>query len=776
MQLLIDTAEAARLAALAQYDILDTPREKDFDDVAALAAAVCRTPIGIVNLIGPGRQFFKAEVGLGVRETPLESSFCAKAILEQDLLVIPDATQDPRFDCNSLVTGPPHLRFYAGALLRTEDGHALGTVCVLDVVPRRLDDVQTDTLRVLARQVMKQLELRKALRERRSNEVLHRRVLESATDYAIISLDLGGLVTGWNRGAELILGWSEPEMLGRTAETIFTQEDRAAGVPAFEMQQALATGRGSDERWHMRKDGSRLFGFGEMMCLRAEDGRQVGFLKILRDRTRQRQADLALRASEERLRLAQQAGRIGSFEVDVATNLMTVSTEFCRLLGLPVAQTYPAPVVEALVIAEDAAIRSDASSRLDGSAPSGVEYRVRRADDGRLRWIARSADFVHDELGQVVRMFGTVQDVTDRRRLQAQQAALLDLGDRLREAQTSAEVVATASEILGLTLAASRTGYARIDLKADLFEVERDWTAPGIISLAGRTGLSLFRATIDELSLGKAVAVASVPEEKWLEPDVRSYEAMGTRAQVKVPLIDRGELVGLLYVHQTEARLWSQDEIDFAHGVADRTYAALGKVRAEADQAVLNQELSHRMKNMLAMVQAIAVQTLRTVPNQEPIDAFRKRLHALSTANDVLLQQSWLAARIRTVVAAVIETFGPERFTVSGPDINLGPRATLSLSLLLHELTTNALKYGALSGSTGHVAVAWRIVSEDGEPSLVLEWRETGGPAVEEPIRKGFGSRLIRTGMIGTGGADLRYVGSGLQADFTAPLAQLQAF
>ena len=775
MQFAIDAAEAARLAALTEYDILDTSREKDFDDVAALASAVCGTPIAVVNLIAEGRQFFKAEVGLGVRETPLETSFCAKAILEQELLVVPDATQDPRFNCNPLVTGPPHLRFYAGALLRTEAGHALGTVCVLDFAPRSLSDVQIETLRVLARQVMKQLELRKALREQQAREVLHRRVLESATDYAIISLDLGGLVTGWNRGAELILGWSEPEMLGHTAAAIFTDEDRAAGVPAHEMEQALSTGRGSDERWHMRKDGSRLFGLGEMMCLRAEDGRQVGFLKILRDRTRQRQAELALLESEKRLRLAQQAGKIGSFDVEVATDLMTVSTEFCRLLGLPVEPVYPASVVEALVVADDAGIRSSAASRLDGSAPHAVEYRVLRADDGRLRWIARSADFMPDESGKVVRMFGTVQDVTDRRRLQAQQAALLSLGDRLREAQTTAEVVAAASETLGRTLAASRTGYSRIDLKADLFDVERDWTAPGVASLAGRTGLSLFRATIDALGLGKAIAIDSVPQEAWLEPDLRSYEAISTRAQIQVPLIDRGELVGILYVHQTEPRRWGQDEIDFAHGVADRTYAALAKVRAEADQAVLNQELSHRMKNMLAMVQAIAMQTLRTVPNQEPVEAFSKRLHALATASDTLLQQSWLAARIHTVAAAVTNTFGPDRFTVSGPDINLGPRATLSLSLLLHELTTNALKYGALSGSTGHVAVAWHIVERAGEHDLVLAWRETGGPTVGEPTRKGFGSKLIRTGLIGAGGADLRYASSGFEADFTAPLAQLQA-
>lgn len=162
--------ETARLDALASFEVLDTPREQDFDDVAALASAICETPISVVNLIGDGRQFFKAEVGLGVRETPLESSFCARAILEQDFLLVPDATKDARFDCNPLVTGEPHLRFYAGALLKTEEGLPIGTVCVLDYRPRDLSELQQQTLRVLARQVMKQLELRRALKARVASE------------------------------------------------------------------------------------------------------------------------------------------------------------------------------------------------------------------------------------------------------------------------------------------------------------------------------------------------------------------------------------------------------------------------------------------------------------------------------------------------------------------------------------------------------------------------------------------------------------------------------
>lgn len=154
-------AEEFRLGALLRYGILDTPREADFDEVVNVASAVCNTPISVINLIDQGRQWFKAEVGLGVRETPLDSSICAHAILQPGLFVVPDTTLDRRFADNPLVTGDPHLRFYAGALLETPEGFPLGTVCVLDYKPRELDDTQKAFLRLMANQVMKQLELRR---------------------------------------------------------------------------------------------------------------------------------------------------------------------------------------------------------------------------------------------------------------------------------------------------------------------------------------------------------------------------------------------------------------------------------------------------------------------------------------------------------------------------------------------------------------------------------------------------------------------------------------
>ncbi|MPR13537.1 sensor histidine kinase [Microvirga tunisiensis] len=158
--------EDDRLAALRSYRVLDTPSEPTFDDLVQLAARACQAPIALISLIDERRQWFKAEVGLGVRETPLDRSICLSAMLQPRLTIIPSLTKDPRFAHNPLVTGEPHLRFYAGAVLKTPDGVPLGALCVLDCMPRDLTEEQASTLTVLARQVMSQLELRRAIAER----------------------------------------------------------------------------------------------------------------------------------------------------------------------------------------------------------------------------------------------------------------------------------------------------------------------------------------------------------------------------------------------------------------------------------------------------------------------------------------------------------------------------------------------------------------------------------------------------------------------------------
>ncbi|RYE93008.1 MAG: sensor histidine kinase [Oxalobacteraceae bacterium] len=156
-------SEALRLQALRSYSILDTPREAAFEDITRLASIICQTPIALISLVDADRQWFKSELGMGERETPLFKSMCAHALLDSDVLVVPDTREDVRFARNPLVTGEAPLHFYAGAVLKTSEGLPLGTVCVLDRQPRQLSAEQVDALRALARQTMAQLELRRAL-------------------------------------------------------------------------------------------------------------------------------------------------------------------------------------------------------------------------------------------------------------------------------------------------------------------------------------------------------------------------------------------------------------------------------------------------------------------------------------------------------------------------------------------------------------------------------------------------------------------------------------
>jgi GAF domain-containing protein len=157
--------EKKRLKVLWQYEVLDTVPEEVFDDLTELAARICEAPIALISLVDEDRQWFKARVGVTVKETSRDVSFCAYAITQTDLFVVPDATRDPRFANNPLVTSEPRIRFYAGAPLITPDGYALGTLCIIDVVPRELRPEQKQALRILARHVVSQLELRRRSRE-----------------------------------------------------------------------------------------------------------------------------------------------------------------------------------------------------------------------------------------------------------------------------------------------------------------------------------------------------------------------------------------------------------------------------------------------------------------------------------------------------------------------------------------------------------------------------------------------------------------------------------
>jgi len=163
MPVAMPKTDAARVAALEKYAILDTDPEQSFDDLTLLASFICKTPIALISLVDENRQWFKSRIGLDVSETPREIAFCSLAIQQSDVFVVPDALEDERFRNNPLVVSEPHIRFYAGAPLINGDGYALGTLCVVDRSPRELTFDQKEALRALSRLVLAQLEFRRNL-------------------------------------------------------------------------------------------------------------------------------------------------------------------------------------------------------------------------------------------------------------------------------------------------------------------------------------------------------------------------------------------------------------------------------------------------------------------------------------------------------------------------------------------------------------------------------------------------------------------------------------
>jgi len=229
-------SEERRLAALRHLNILNTPREKIFDDVAQLASQLLAAPIALVSLVEREHQWFKACVGLNANETSREVSFCSHAIAQEDLeavFVVRDAMQDPRFCNNPLVTGPPHIRMYAGAPLVTRDGQAVGSLCVIDTKPGQPTQGQLDALRVLARSVIAQMELRQSAQDLRESEELNRLIVNTALD-AVITVNTERRIMAWNPQAHAIFGVSEADAHGQLLEhLIIPRDSRGADAATF---------------------------------------------------------------------------------------------------------------------------------------------------------------------------------------------------------------------------------------------------------------------------------------------------------------------------------------------------------------------------------------------------------------------------------------------------------------------------------------------------------------------------------------------------------------
>ena len=436
--------ESERLAALRAYGILDTEPEKAFDDIVQLIARICEAPIAVVNLIDAERQWFKAEVGLGVRETPLATSFCAHALLQDVGMVIPDATKDARFDCNPLVTGQPHLRFYAGRLLTSSDGLPLGTLCVLDTKPRPegLTDLQATALETLAGQVMTQLELRRALRQRRESEDTTRRALEAsnyvgAWDWdivadrvaaderfaAIYGVDPRLVVEGAPIGE--FMGHLHPEDAARLQAEI---EAAMQGDGAFVSEYRI-TPPGEDVRWVLARG---------QVCFDG-DGAPIRFPGVSVDITARKQKDADLAVIASRLSESEAQFRVLA---DAMPQMIWATTptgfhdyytaRWYEFTGAPAGSTDGEGWNDMFHPDDQERAWTRWRHSLETGEPYEIEYRLKH-HSGVYRWTLGRAVPLHNDQGQIVRWFGTCTDIDELKRLeQGRELVSQELSHRIK--------------------------------------------------------------------------------------------------------------------------------------------------------------------------------------------------------------------------------------------------------------------------------------------------------------------------------------------------------
>jgi PAS domain S-box-containing protein len=306
--------EATRLATLKRYRLLDTPAEADFDDLTTLAATICGTPIAMIRLIDTHRQWFKSRVGMPTSETPREVAFCAHGILQtEDLFVVPDALNDQRFHDNPLVTGAPHMRFYAGAPLVTPDQQAVGMLCVGDHTPRNLTPAQLGALRILGRQAVARFEQRlkietqeEAIAERERIEAelhqsaQHYRDLVEHSQGLICTHTLDGRLLSVNEAAAHLLGYEPEELVGRNLSDFLAPNSRRhLGAYLDQIaRQPITTGRMTV----LDRDGAeRIWQYQNVR--RQETGQPPYILGHAQDVTDRVRVEEALRESQTRLSL-----------------------------------------------------------------------------------------------------------------------------------------------------------------------------------------------------------------------------------------------------------------------------------------------------------------------------------------------------------------------------------------------------------------------------------------------------------------------------------------
>jgi PAS domain S-box-containing protein len=338
--------ELARVHGLSSRLLSATDLAPALDDVLGNAITACRADFGNIQLLNPRTKALEIVVQRGFKQDFLdhfravrvdEGSACAQAMQAGDRIVIEDVTLDPSFEPHRAIAASAGYRAVASTPLKAHNGTVVGMLSIHFRTPHRVSERDGRLLDLYARHAADLTERKRVEEALRLSREQLRLMVESVKDYAIFTTDLAGVVTSWTPGAEKVWGWTEADIIGQHAEVLFTPEDRAAGVPAEEMRQALETGKGDDERWHIRKDGSRFFASGIVTPLR--DGHIHGFTKVARDVTDRKLAEEAVRNHATLLERVAAASRSVNAVLSAESIARIVAEEARGILGARTAAT-----------------------------------------------------------------------------------------------------------------------------------------------------------------------------------------------------------------------------------------------------------------------------------------------------------------------------------------------------------------------------------------------------------------------------------------------------
>lgn len=596
----------------------------------------------------------------------------------------------------------------------------------------------------------------------RMSEERFRKIFEHAASGIVIA-DRDGRIHDCNAAFSAMIGYGRDELLAMSVTDLVHPEDREANVrdcrqlldgslPSFDV-----------ENRYVSRSGEPVWVHEFVSLLRDERGAPAHILKLVSDVTERRRAEEALRRSEaiararaDEIQVIYDAAPIGIVLFDRDFRFLRINQRLAGIngrshadhVGRPIEEVLPAETVAALRAIQPRLLAGEEINDIEISGPDRVT-----GEDGTFLISYRP---LRGAQGTVSQFLGTVLDITARRQAEAA------LHARTREAVAAGRLLDALMRYVpaGITIAAAPdVSIVRVsDYGSRLLQRPRE-------RLEGITA----EAHVDAYKVLRAESGApGRPEELPLTRSVRNGEIVMNEEWIVVS--EAGRRIPVL----CNAGPIRDEEGNVVAGVI--IWNDITELKAAREhQRLLLGELNHRVKNMLATVQGIANQSFQQTATAEARQAFEARIVGLARTHDLLTRRNWQDAGLRDVVLQALAPFdGPPapRFDIDGDgDVRLQPKAALAFSMALHELATNAVKYGALSNSSGRVGVAWEVARHSSE-RLLFSWRETGGPPVRRPERRGFGSMMIERGLARELNADVSvdYAPEGLAFRLEMPL------